>query len=76
METSYVILCQDGSGPEGAVRAWQHIATVSAASSEAAIRKVVAEDNGTADGIYVAVPSRSFKPTTVKTATKTVVSLG
>jgi hypothetical protein len=63
-ETEYVILSKDDSG------LWSDSGKpVKARSAEAAIRSVGAE------GTYVAIPSRSFKPVTVKAEVVTTLKL-
>jgi hypothetical protein len=66
-ETEYVILTSDGDG-------WRELGPVlRARSAEAAIRKVV---EGTPDvSVVVAIPTRSWKPFTITTSTKTVTTL-
>jgi hypothetical protein len=51
---------------------------VSAVNAEAAIRYFVGSINTTSDkeGEFVAVPSRSWKPTVVKVETQTVIRIG
>lgn len=74
--SSYVILTQAESGN------WAEVATVQAASREAAIKKALndavqaAEKTGdSADGVYRAVAASSWgTPVEVKTETKTVVT--
>lgn len=53
--TKYVVLSRTDDTTEG----WETIATVEASSSEQAIRKTTALDSS---GVYVAIPSRSWKP--------------
>lgn len=55
----------------GVKRYEPHTADVEAHSATDAIRSTV-----TASGVYVAIPSRSFTPTTVTIDTKTVVKIG
>ena len=56
--------------------AWVHVGTVEARGASSALREHLRVDeiNGeTADGEFVAVPTRSFKPVTVKVETKTAL---
>lgn len=63
MATEYIVLTQNADGD------WVIHETVHAATAQAAIR------SGQTAGTYVAVPARSWKPVTVKTETKTVLTL-
>jgi hypothetical protein len=72
-KTGYRVLQQDGNN-------WRDVGTVAAANSDAAIRAhtaKVADDGTTLDGsgVFVAIPARSWKPVTVKTETKTVLTI-
>lgn len=64
--TRYVVLTT-GSGDD-----WLVVNTVPATNTDAAI-KTVADDHG--EGVYVAVPERSWKPATVTKETKTTLKL-
>lgn len=69
--TDYVILAKDGA-------TWKQHRTVTARSADQAIRDHLKTAGGTpvnADGTYLAIPSRSFKPVTVKTETVTTLKL-
>lgn len=64
------------SGPNG----WTRVGEVEATSAEAAIRthaENISTDGTTLDGsgTYVAIPARSWKPTTVTVETKTTLKL-
>lgn len=61
-ETSYHIFTAD---PEGH---WEHSGSITATSSDAAIRTYASKVEQ--DGTYVAVPVRSWTPRKVKVATK------
>lgn len=65
--TSYVILINEETSA-----VWAPLITISARSAGEAIRKA-AEDTGA--GTYVAIPKRSWQPTTVKVETKTTLKL-
>jgi anthranilate/para-aminobenzoate synthase component I len=56
-----------------ALETWEAVAEVEASSHEGAIRKIV-EELGSG-GTFVAVPSRSFKETSVAVAQKLAVTL-
>ncbi len=65
---SYFVLVYNNEG------AWKSAATIEASSAETAIRihcKTLDEPGG----VYVAVPSRSWRPVTVKAETTTVLKL-
>jgi hypothetical protein len=65
-DTTYIVLRRDNEG-----LLWRVVDShLDAASTDAALRKAVHEN-----GVYVAVPERSFKPVTVTTETKTVLKL-
>ena len=79
-QTSYVVLKKirstatgasaSSAGPQGTV--WEELpSVVEASSAAAAVRASVGE----AEGVYVAVPARSWQPVTVKVERKTVVKL-
>ena len=74
-KTSYAVLRATGvnssDGPGDRVRAWETIAEVEAANAQDAIRQAAKG----AEGVYVAVPARSWQPVTVKVETRTVVKL-
>lgn len=67
--TEYLVLVKDESG------GWVDIGHVSARSARSAIRERVDGASQSSayrgEGEYVAVPSRSWQPVTVKTETKT-----
>jgi hypothetical protein len=69
-DTTYIVLRRDEDGGGIAVDRWQTDATVEASSAEAAIRKAMPKD-----GLYVAVPARSWRPVTVRTETTTTIRL-
>lgn len=50
---------------------WRAVGKVEARSSESAIRQLL--DGKEAEGSFVAVPARSWKPVTVKVETKTAL---
>lgn len=64
-ETRYVVLEHNDEK-----QSWSEVAVVSARSALAALRDAVAGD-GSVDGTFVAVPSRSWNPVAVR-AEKTV----
>ena len=66
--TSYVVLRRDVEGGR-----WSEVATVDASNATTAIRHIAAKDAATA--VYVAVPTRSWRPVTVKVETQTVLKL-
>lgn len=67
--TTYVVL-RGGPGD-----AWIREGNIEATSAEAAIRKMIAGDTDP-NGVFVAVPARSFTPVNVKVETKTQVRIG
>lgn len=71
MKTAYIVLKLDES--EGLGVLWREGPTIEATSAEAAVRSATIQ--GAADGTYVAVPARSWKPVTVTTETRSVVKL-
>jgi hypothetical protein len=65
--TDYVVLDQDAS------LFWKVVGEVSARNADAAIREFAKA--GSDPQTYVAVPARSWKPVTVKTETKTILTI-
>ena len=83
--TEYVILRQHLTGPptssttagSQSARAheqWDRATTVQARSAEHAIR-VHAETNKITDGVYIAIPARSFKPVKVTAELQTTLKI-
>lgn len=70
--TTYVVLREVDIAP--GERAWMHADSIEASSAEAAIRKSAARADKP-EGTYVATPTRSFQPLTVKAQTQTVITL-
>jgi hypothetical protein len=69
-KTGYQVLKLIDTSPGD--KAWMLVAKpVQAANAQAAIR----ERASTSGGTYVAIPARSWKPVTVKTETRTIVTL-
>jgi hypothetical protein len=68
-DTTYIVL-RAIDGPEGD---WLEYAKRDASSADAAIRKAL--ETHPADGRFVAVPARSWKPVTVRTETTTTIRL-
>ncbi len=68
MATTYLVLRALADTRGG----YAPVQTIEASSSDAAIRAVA----GDAEGVYVAVPSRSWNEVSVKVETKTQVRLG
>lgn len=66
--TSYTVLKRD-TRQEPHDDTWVVVGSADATSSQAALRRVLALNNGGADGTYVAIPDRSFQPVTVKVET-------
>ena len=72
MATEYLVLMQaEGQMPEGD-HLWEAVRKVEARSARAAISLVV-DGTGSGEGIYVAVPTRSWAAVTVKVETKTAL---
>jgi hypothetical protein len=70
-DTTYIVLRRLEPGTPGAYPVqWEIAAEADAPSAAAAIRHAV-----DSDGIYVAVPARSWRPVTVRTETQTVIRL-
>lgn len=67
-DTEYAVLRFEDNDIAGLQR-WEFVESVLARSAEAAIRQVASR----ADGLYVAVPSRSWKPLKVTTKTETTL---
>ena len=66
--TEYVILSKTG-------QSWVEQATVTARSAKAAVREWLDQGADKPEGVYVAVPARSWQPITVKTETQTKIKL-
>lgn len=69
--TDYIVQRQAPNAAPGTQESWDVIATVNATSARDAIRKAADKQAGT----YVAVPKRSWTPTTVAIETQTIVKL-
>jgi hypothetical protein len=69
-KTTYHVLRQDVDGG----RYDLVTANLPASNAEAAVRGYIA-NTGAVEGVYVAVPSRSWRPTKVTVATTTVLKL-
>lgn len=73
-KSTYHILREVKAG--GEVTGYEPVtANIQAASADAAIRAYFDQNNGATGGTFVAIPSRSWKPITVKVETQTVVKL-
>ena len=73
--TKYIILrrLDDEVLSEGGPGAWREYAAADSSSPERALRSL---DDGVVDGVYVAVPMRSWKHIPVKTEQTTKVTIG
>jgi hypothetical protein len=69
--TEYVVL-RDNDTSEGAMAAYTTVQKVRANSANDAIKKAA----GGKEGVYIAVPARSFKPVKVTVHTETTIKLG
>jgi hypothetical protein len=65
-DTTYIVLRRS----QPTENDWKLDSTVEATSADAAIRKANPKD-----GLYVAVPARSWRPVTVRTETTTTIRL-
>jgi hypothetical protein len=82
-KTTYVVLrcsraaAKIGDSQTATAETWEVVARdVAAASAEAAIKAHSEKQPDSAAGIYVAVPARSWKPSSVKVETQTIMKVG
>lgn len=68
--TDYIILKQNDDALDDN-RDWAQVGEAKASSARRAVASLIA-----AEGEYVAIPARSFKPITVKVETTTKITIG
>jgi hypothetical protein len=69
--TEYVVV-RNNETPEGAMATYTTVQKVRANSANDAIKKAAAGK----EGVYIAIPARSFKPVKVTVHTETTIRLG
>lgn len=78
-DTSYAVLRQQNEGRHEEPGVWTYVGDQMASSPAQALRRYI-DFAGTqgkpADGTYAVTPTRSFKVSTVKVETRSVVTLG